>query len=279
MTGFSADWLAMREPIDHRSINADLRARFAQAFSDHETINITDLGSGSGSSLRALCPFLPLHQTWRLCDHDPALLDHARKQLSSWADKAEYSDGVLHLTHAEKNLEIHLVQADLAGGVSAKLLDGVDLVTSSAFFDLVSLDWIAAFARTLAARRLPLYGLLTYDGTEIWKPPHPFDTAMLEAFHKDQHRDKGFGPAAGPDAASALEQSLAGQSYDVIRCESPWRLAADDRDLISALANGSAAAIAAAGTLSAGDIESWRRARSAATDCTIGHDDILALPR
>lgn len=279
MSGFSADWLSLREPVDHRSINPQLRARFVQHFADRNAAAVADLGSGSGSSLRALAPYLPQRQTWYLADHDPALLAHAREALSAWAEKTESCDGRLLLEKAGKRVDVCFVQADLGESVPAALLDEADVVTSSAFFDLVSGDWIARFAASLAARRLPLYAMLTYDGIEIWQPPHRCDAAMLAAFHADQHRDKGFGPAAGPDAVPALESALFAHTYDVMRGDSPWLLDSADSALIAALAEGSATAIAASGKAPAPDIASWRLARVHALGCTIGHADILALPR
>ena len=72
MSGFSADWLALREPLDHASRNAAVAAACAAHFAGAETLAVLDLGCGTGSNLRALAPILPERQDWRLVDHDPA---------------------------------------------------------------------------------------------------------------------------------------------------------------------------------------------------------------
>ncbi len=56
--GFSADWLALREPADHRSRSAELLATLATRVEGRDTLRITDLGCGTGSNLRATAPAL-----------------------------------------------------------------------------------------------------------------------------------------------------------------------------------------------------------------------------
>ena len=273
MSGFSPDWLALREPADHRARNT--RVRDAALACLPGTPRIVDLGCGTGSNLRALAPFLPNRQSWRLVDHDPRLLAAARQALSAWADQAEPgADGDLQLRHGVKNL------TDLAGDFEAVLDVPADLVTSAAFFDLVAGDWIARFCAALVARRLPLFTVLTYDGTERWQPPHPMDAAVLSAFHAHQAGDKGFGPAAGPRAGGLLGEAFAAAAWTIVSGESPWRLnAPDDAALIGELAGGIATAVAETGRLSASDLDSWRAARTAAEVCEIGHLDFFAAPK
>ena len=92
MTGFSAQWLALREPADHRARDVSLRDKVVHDL-DHLArvrpgpINLVDLGCGSGSNLRALAPHLPMTQHWTLVDYDPALLSAAKAALTQWADK------------------------------------------------------------------------------------------------------------------------------------------------------------------------------------------------
>ena len=59
MTGFSAEWLALREPADHAARNLEVLAATARYFGGRETIEVLDLGAGSGQTcVRSLrtCP-------------------------------------------------------------------------------------------------------------------------------------------------------------------------------------------------------------------------------
>lgn len=276
MSGFSADWLALREPVDHRSRAANVAAACAAHFSDAASIRVTDLGCGSGSNLRALAPLLPRRQKWIMVDHDPALLEAARDALLHWADEAEGEVGGLLLRKAGKTIEARFVAADLAREAGAVLARPAELVTAAALFDLCSREWIAGFIQQLASRRLPLMATLTYDGVEHWSPKHPADPAVLSAFHAHQRRDKGFGASAGPQAGEALADELSRRGYAMTRAQSPWRLGAGDRDLIERLAEGAAAAAAETGEVDGATVRDWLSARRRAQGCEIGHIDIFA---
>ena len=70
--------------------------------------------------------------------------------------------------------------------------------------------------------------MLTYDGDQRWTPEHAADAAMAAAFHAHQARDKGFGAAAGPNAADALAEAFPNAGYGVQKGDSAWRLGKDD---------------------------------------------------
>ena len=71
--GFSPDWLALREPVDHASRDAGLLAQ-AAACAGQGAI-VVDLGSGTGSTARA---FTGVTWQWRFVDGDATLLDIAQ---------------------------------------------------------------------------------------------------------------------------------------------------------------------------------------------------------
>ncbi|MBM3488719.1 MAG: class I SAM-dependent methyltransferase [Alphaproteobacteria bacterium] len=262
MSGFSADWLALREPADHRARDAALAQSLAAALADRARLRIVDLGSGTGSNLGALAPILGRDQHWRLVDDDPALLAVSRARFAA----------------AGLRVAVETMRLDLAADLDRALAPAPDLVTAAALLDLVSADWIARLVAAVAARRAAFYTVLTYDGSDAWDPPHAADGAMRAAFHAHQRRDKGFGPAAGPDAAGIVAQAFRRKGYRVETAPSPWRLGAEDGALIEALADGFAVAVGETGTVPAATVEAWRNARRAACRWTVGHVDILALP-
>ncbi len=278
MSGFSTDWLNLREEADQRARDADLEARLADQFARREELRIVDLGCGTGANARALSPHLPRVQHWRFLDNDPALLAAARARMAEWGDAVGDPQGDLHMAVHDKQLVIAFQQADLSGDLSAVIGPRNDLVTAAAFFDLVSAEWIARFVETVAAAGAVFYTVLIYDGEEVWMPAHDADAAVLAALHQHQHGDKGFGPAAGPDAADLLIRRFAEAGYHVYAASSPWRLEAPDRALIAALAEGTAQAARETGMIDAATAEAWRAARVSADAAIIGHVDVLALP-
>ena len=277
MSGFSPEWLALREPTDHRARNPGLLAALQAAFADRERLAIVDLGCGTGSNLRATAPYLGQKQQWLLVDHDPALLAVARKRLGTWADAVEEQGDGLTMTKEDRELVVAFRQANLAADLESVLADGADLVTAAALFDLVSLAWIERFARAVASRRAAVYAALTYDGVEIWDPPHAADADILAAFNDHQRRDKGFGPSAGPCAADALARAFRALGYEVKTGDSPSRL--DEAPLIRDVVDCVIQAARDTCRVTEQRIADWRAARSAGATCIIGHTDLLAIPR
>jgi len=276
---FSPAWLALREPADHAARSAGLLSQVATRFGDRDAISVVDLGCGAGSNLRGTFAALPDRQAWRLVDYDPNLLAAARERLASWADGATQDGDRLAIVKNGKAITVTFHQADLNRDLDAALPPDADLVTAAALFDLVSPAWINSFAGVLSGRRLPLYTVLTYDGTERWQPPHPLDGAMLAAFHVHQATDKGFGPAAGPRATDLMASAFAAAGYDVRRAPSPWRLGTDFAALARELVTGFAAAVRETGRVPADGIDAWLAARLSGVTCEVGHEDLLALPR
>src|SRR6185369_8724301 len=88
MSGFSADWLSLREPFDAAAratpLVAELRRHIPRGTSA-APFEVVDLGAGAGSNLRYLAPRVGGEQQWRLVDHDRVLLDAALVATSAWA--------------------------------------------------------------------------------------------------------------------------------------------------------------------------------------------------
>jgi hypothetical protein len=257
VSGFSKDWLALREPADRAARDSELLKEAAGTVGADATI--VDLGSGTGAMMRVLSPLLPAGQSWRLVDND-------RQLLAACTAPA----GLALARHA----------MDL-GAIEDLPFADADLVTATALIDLVSEAWLARVVARLAEARLPFYACLTYDGLAEWTPRHARDGDMAASLNAHQRTDKGFGPALGPDAADRLADLLAPYGYRVRRAKSPWRLDAAQAALQIATTEGFAASGLALGTCSsevAADWLAFRRGAALAGSMIVGHDDLLALP-
>ena len=265
MSGFSPDWLALREPADHGSVNAQVREACVRTFEGRDSVRIVDLGSGTGSNLRGLSPAITTPQHWTLVDYDDALLSAAKSRAGE---------------RTAPNIEIAYQQADLSSGGIASLIAEADLVTASALFDLVSVDVIERIAGDIAAKGCAFYAVLTYDGLASWLPEHPADTAMRDAFNAHQRSDKGFGLSAGPDATQALATALMALGYTVRRGMSPWVLDQTYATLRQEVDRGWAAAVRETNAVPIQDIDDWLNHRLGHPDAVtiVGHEDLLALP-
>ncbi len=288
MSGFSPEWLTLREPSDHRARDAMLGLKLADRLQKRGRITVTDLGCGTGSNIRATYALLGPEQHWTLVDHDPRLLAAARTHLTAWADHAtpvSTKDGrnggeSLELIKSGKRLMVSFREADLVKSLDAALGQRPDLVpdlvTASALFDLCSAEFIGRFAAAVAKRQAMFYTVLTYNGIQKWTPQHPADEAMLDAFHSHQMTDKGFGPSAGPSAPAALAAAFKANGYTVHEGDSPWLLGRSDQALVDALAPGFANAVAELTSVPSASIADWRAVKRHGSE--VGHTDTLAVP-
>lgn len=275
---FTDDWLALREPADHRARSHAIEQQLARHLADVEEQRIVDLGAGTGSNLRALAPRLGLRQHWTLLDHDGGLADAARARLAACADSWHRDGESLVLALGPRTVRVDFAIADLAADPAAPRAFAPHLVTASAFYDLVSAAWCHRLAAALAGTGIALHAALTCDGGDAWSPPHPDDAAIAAGFKAHQSTDKGFGPAAGPQATAVLAAALAGAGFAVETAASPWRLGLQEQALMARLAEGSAGAAVESGLVDAARGHAWAQARAAAEACIIGHLDLLALP-
>ena len=258
MSGFSADWLALREPADARARSADLIAQAGVDLALRAAPMVCDLGSGTGAGMRAFAPAFPSDTHWLLTDNDPATLAIA----------------------ARVGRDVQTRVTDLVAD-PAPWPDDCALVTATALFDLGAPGWMDRLADRLAADRLPLLACLTYDGRLGLSPAHPDDATLCAAFNRHQRHDKGLGgPAAGPGAVDALCAALTDRGYAVHRADTPWRLTAErDAALIAELLRGWAGAMADAGLVDAQLATAWLAARLVHTDrVMVGHTDLYARP-
>lgn len=265
MTGFTADWLALREPADHKARSPVLLEALAEWCAKREALTVLDLGCGAGSNARALVPRLGAKQHWRLIDNDPALLKIAAERFPN----RDESGG---------SVTAEIEPADISQGVDSLLAKPCDLVTAAALFDLVSKPWLVKFAETLCAHKLPLYAVLIYDGIMTFEPAHSADMAVRLAFNAHQQRDKGFGAAAGPQAGLQLAKALEQRGFTVMCEPSPWRLGPADRALSIANAEGIAIAASETGHVPDATLAEWLALRRRGGACTVGHVDLLAFP-
>jgi SAM-dependent methyltransferase len=280
MSGFSPEWLALREPADHRSLNATVRQRLVRRIEGHSPISVVDLGCGTGSNLRGLAPLLGPEQSWRLVDHDVRLLDAAATRLRAWSDTAPDTAQGLRLKRGSTIVSVSFCKFDFSNGDFGPIIEDAHLVTAAALFDLVSYRLIDRLAEAVTASGRLFYTVLTYDGTAKWQPEHPADAAMRGAFNQHQRGDKGFGPAAGPAATDALATAFTRLGYTVVRGKSPWVLDAGLAALRRKLDEGWAQTVRETGVVAHTIVEDWLRHRLSSDPAVtmIGHEDLLALP-
>jgi SAM-dependent methyltransferase len=274
---FSADWLELREGVDHGSRAESLVEPLLDKWRRRRWSRILDLGGGTGSNLRYLAPRLPGEQHWTVVDHDGALL--------------------ARVDSPEGGGRVERVEGDLAREGLARVASS-HLVTASALLDLVSEGWLRRLAEGCRESGAGVLLALTYDGTVGWAPgsvarfeapgrtelPEPLDARVLDAVNRHQERDKGLGPALGPRAVEAAEALFREVGYVVRVAPSPWILGPEEIEVVQHLVEGWVHAAGEEEPELAPGLVDWGRQRVDGVArggrwLVVGHRDLLALPR
>jgi hypothetical protein len=262
---FSEQWLTLREPHDAAARNGKVLDAVAASFASQSGINVVDLACGTGSTFRAVSLALPGRQNWRLVDNDLSLLARAKP-----AGASSEINIITQAIDLQRDLEL--------------VLDGpVDLVTTSAFLDLVSEEWLERLITEIAARNLPFYAAINYDGRASLEPSDSLDKAIVMSVNKHQLTDKGFGPSLGPGAASRAIALFERLDYKVTKGQSDWVLRKADTEMQTEIISGWAAAAREIGDAPVGDIAGWLTRRRAListgrSSLRVGHVDFFARP-
>jgi SAM-dependent methyltransferase len=263
--GFSADWLALREPADGAARSARLTRAIADHFAPGVELRVLDLGAGTGANMRYLAPRLPEPQRWLLVDRDAALL----------ASVAAQGDGPRCVETRQFDLRA------IGGDAGREMFSGRALVSASALLDLVSAAWVRELGARCRDAGATLLFALSYDGRLEFAPDEPEDAEVRALVNRHQQTDKGFGPALGPNAPVAVETVLAGFGYRVERERSDWVLEPAAQDLQRQLIEGWARAATEIAPERSTAIAAWRDRRLAhvaarRSRLVVGHEDIAA---
>jgi hypothetical protein len=263
MPGFSAEWLALREPADTRARSQALVQRLASHWRSRQPIRALDLGSGTGANVRFLRGHLQHPCEWVLADHDAGLLARAHRLL-------------------EPGITVRAIELTNLDAL-AQVVSGRDFVTASALLDLVSQAWLGALVKMCAATRAAVLFALSYDGRMTCEPREAEDEIVRDLVNAHQQTNKGFGAALGPGATAAAEATLQANGYRVWREPSDWVLTAESELQMELIKGWTAAAIELAPDREM-LLASWRERRLAhvaagRSRLVVGHEDLAAIPR
>ena len=260
------DWLAARVAADDAARAAtvntllpELSRYLIEAAGPGGTVQIIDLGAGTGANQRWLAPRLPIRQRWLHLDHNPVI----SRSLPLAAETEIVDESV-----------------EALGELLTRSSGDRQLVSCSALLDVLTTEQIQAVCRAVIVNRVPAFFSLTVTGGLRLSPADAHDQLLLAAFNDHQRR----AGRAGPEATTLTVNLLRAAEFAVTTQETPWRLTAEsglafvdqmlEERLAAAVAQDPALARTAAAWLE------LRRAQLAAglLRIELDHCDILGLP-
>ena len=264
MSGFSADWLRLREPYDTDARSDDFVAAL-QSRLPLRPLRAMDLGTGTAANIRYLAPRLTGEQLWLAVDNDAKLL----------------AEQPADVRGAEFTCTLKPLQVDLAGELSKLPFKECQLVTASALLDLVSASWLQQLASHCARANATVLFALNYDGHIECSPRDPDDDWLVGLVNRHQQGDKGFGPALGPQAWSHALKLFDSLGYSVRAVASDWLIDAAGRDMQCGLIDGWVAAACEMAGEDKKRVMEWGERRTSQalagkSRIRVGHQDVMA---
>lgn len=262
MGDFDTAWLDLRESYDRRALNPSVLDAITQwSEKAGKPLRVVDLGCGTGAAFRHLHDRIPAGSRWTAVDGDHNLLDHAVARTGATP-----------------------LRCNLATGLSFIPFNAFDLVTASAFIDLVSDSWLNKLIDVVVKSGCAVWLPMTATEKREWSPPLDDDDKLTALFNSHMKSEKGFGPALGGDAAAYAERKLNEAGYTMIAGDSDWRLDQSSADLQLALLHGYREALNDMALDETDWIDTWTEHRRAAIDGhrsthIVGHRDLFAMPR
>jgi len=260
------DWLAARVAADDAARAATvttllpkLSRYLIEAAGPGGTVQIIDLGAGTGANQRWLAPRLPIRQRWLHLDHNPVI----SRSLPLPAETVIVDEGV-----------------EALGQLLTRAGGDRQLVTCSALLDVLTTEQIQAVCRGVIDNRVPAFFSLTVTGGLRFSPADAHDQLLLAAFNDHQRR----AGRAGPEATTLTVNLLRAAEFAVTTQETPWRLTAESgHAFIDQMLEERLAAAVAQDPALARTAAAWlelRRAQLAAglLRIELDHCDILGLP-
>ena len=194
MSGFSAEWLALREPYDLAARNATVL--------DAVVDRLRRATPRSRSSISPAAPARRCARSGRIC---------RRGRTGAWSTTISACWRKASALGRPPHVTVIATPVDLVRDLELALDGPLDLVTTSALLDLVSAEWLDRLVVEAAARRLPVYAALTYDGRDrhrAGRPARPRDPGRLQrpSAHRQGLRSRRSGRPRrrAPSSASSI---------------------------------------------------------------------------
>lgn len=263
-------WLALREPADAAARARDLVERLRREVAGADRWTVHDLGCGTGGMGRWLAPQLPGRQRWVLHDRDPDLLEIAASEHPGAA-----ADGAAVSVEPRRSDITRMGPGDLAGAT---------LITASALLDMLTGSELTAMIAACSRARCPILVTLSVTGRVRLSPAERLDGRVAAAFNAHQRRVTERGRLLGPDAVGAAARGFARVGAEVLASPSPWRLGAEQSDLLVEWLAGWVGAACEQDPKLDGEVGPYMRRRVGQATAgelrvIVEHSDLLVWPR
>ena len=207
MHEFNNNWLKLRETVDKKSRNLKIIQLINKKFDNNTPVSIIDLGTGTGSNFNYLKPKLKFSQNWVFTDISLNSINYFKQNLKL----------------SNKIIKTKFQIFDVINDLDKIKFKSFDIVTGSAFLDILPKNWFYKFHKFNSKTEIVLFAL-NYNGDFKFLPKHKNDKIIVNLFNKDQKTDKGIGnKAVGPNCSNLIN-NIFKKTHHTYLMNSKWNV-------------------------------------------------------
>jgi SAM-dependent methyltransferase len=200
-------YLAAKKSVDDRALNLHVWRALEAGLPSRTPLRILEVGAGIGTMIERMLEWgLLKNAQYTALDEQPQNLAYARQRLIGWGNNTGFQveerlEG-LHLTDAERDVEINLVAGDILDWVAADAQPsekGWDALVAHAFLDLVDIPALLPGLFGMLASGGIYYLSLNFDGLTVFEPilDIELDQQVLDLFHRSMNKRRTGGRISG----------------------------------------------------------------------------------
>jgi len=228
---FNADWLNERYPYDSEARDKSVESAALDYLSDKQSLNLVDVGAGTGSNALYLMDKLAQDQSWTFIELDTALNSILIRRLKDFALYHKYEWEVRkekYFIHTPtKTLSFQILNKSFLNLASLVNVADIDLILANAVFDLLSATQIEQFLDPILREKTACLLTMNYQQM-VFTPTDPFDDNYITLYNNHLERTQDFGKAMGKQAGKKLIQLFRKTNWEIQEAESFWQLQEDD---------------------------------------------------
>lgn len=220
-----SNWLSDRFEVDAEARNKKVETHFLKLISEKPTLNLIDLGSGTGGNLVYLMPKINSNQNWHLVEQDAILIDACKQRLSQLFEVSNSSGHTMSIKNEANAIHLTWHNMDISEFLeNPSYPNKFDVLTASALFDVLPKATFQKIRDFTLSKKLLLFSTLNYKNT-LFKNANKADNYYAQLYQKHMKLPQTYGIKMGGDCKTDILSSFnKTEKQNLFIGESNWLL-------------------------------------------------------
>jgi len=220
-----SNWLTDRLEVDAIARNKKIEACFLKLIADKRTLNLIDLGSGTGGNLVYLLPKIKGNQNWHLIEQNAILIEACKQRLSKLFEVSDSSNHTMSVKNDENTIHITWHHTDITEFLEhPSYQNNFDVITASALFDVLPKATFQKILDFTRSKKLILFGTLNYENTQF-KNANESDNHYTQLYQQHMKLPQTYGIKMGGNCKTDIKSLFnENEKQQLIMEESNWLL-------------------------------------------------------